>query len=94
MPGSTTRSRPACFQGLGFGAGVRFVGERDDPNSNANELDSNTLVDAALRYQRDHYRAQLNISNPTDEPYVARCGRFGCYYGDGFTVSARLSHLW
>ena len=82
------------LKGLGFGAGVRFVGERYDLNTNNNELDGNTLVDAAIRYERDHYRAQLNINNLTDEKYVASCGSFGCYYGDGFTIAARLSYLW
>ncbi|WP_159719029.1 TonB-dependent siderophore receptor [Geminicoccus flavidas] len=82
------------FEGLGFGGGVRYVGSRYDLNSNTTELDSNTLLDAAVHYDAGSYRASLNVNNLTDEKYVATCGNFGCFYGDGLTVTGRLTYAW
>ncbi len=82
------------LQGFGIGGGVRYVGSRYDLNSNANKIDGNTLLDAAVHYQLGNYRASVNVNNLTDEKYVASCGNFGCYYGDGLTVTGRLSYAW
>jgi len=80
--------------GLGFGGGVRYVGSRYDLDTNANKIDSNTLFDAAIHYERDHYKASLNINNIADTKYVSSCGSFGCYYGDGRTITAQVSYKW
>lgn len=82
------------MEGLGFGGGVRFVGERYALDDNALLLDSNTLFDAALHYEKGPFKLQLNVNNIADEKYVSSCGYFGCFYGDGRTVLAQLSYKW
>lgn len=75
------------------GGGIRYIGSRMDV-SNTREIDSFTLVDLGATYTRDNYEAQLNISNLTDEVYLATCGWFGCYYGEGRTVTAKVAYKW
>ncbi|WP_244935986.1 TonB-dependent siderophore receptor [Paracoccus siganidrum] len=75
------------------GGGIRYVGSRMDV-SNTHELDSFTLVDLGATYARDNFEARLNIANLTDEAYLATCGWFGCYYGEGRTVTATLAYKW
>ena len=83
------------LDGLGFGAGVRYIGSRYDLDTNDNLLPANTLFDAAVHYQwGDNYKASLNINNIADEKYVSSCGSFGCYYGDGRTIIGRLTYQW
>jgi iron complex outermembrane receptor protein len=55
------------LQGLGFGLGVVFVGERQGrlPNNDFT-LPSYTRVDARVSYQRDNYELGLNIKNLFD----------------------------
>ncbi|MBP0649672.1 TonB-dependent receptor, partial [Mycobacterium tuberculosis] len=86
--------KDGAFAGLGFGAGVRYVGARYAENANTTHLDANTLFDAALHYEKQNYKLSLNVRNLTDEAYVSTCGSFGCYWGDGRTVTAKLSYKW
>jgi len=55
------------LQGLGFGLGVVFVGERQGrlPNTDFN-LPSYTRLDARVSYRRDNYELGLNIKNLFD----------------------------
>jgi len=55
------------LQGLGFGLGVVFVGERQGrlPNNDFT-LPSYTRVDARVSYQRDNYELGLNVKNLFD----------------------------
>lgn len=80
--------------GLQAGGGIRHVGERFGDEANADELDSVTLVDLAARWERENVEATLNVSNLTDEAYVASCSAFGCFYGEGRTLSARVAYKW
>lgn len=82
------------LKGFGLGGGVRYVGERYDLDSNANLLPANTLVDAAIHYEKGPFKAQLNVSNIADVTYVASCGFFGCFYGDGRTVTGKVTYKW
>lgn len=89
------------FAGLGFGAGVRYVGSRFNP-ANTVEVPSVTLVDAALSYDFGALRPEfegmelsINAKNVFDEYYVSQCGNVpGCTLGDGRTVLATLSYQW
>ena len=83
-----------AWTGFGFGGGVRFVGDRYALDDNSIFLSSNTLFDAAIHYEKGPFKAQLNVNNIADETYVASCGFFGCYYGDGRTVVGTLSYKW
>ncbi|MFC3170087.1 TonB-dependent siderophore receptor [Paracoccus fontiphilus] len=79
--------------GIRTGGGIRHVGSRMDV-SNTIELESFTLVDLGATYARDNVEATLNVANLTDEVYLSTCGWFGCYYGEGRTVTAKVSYKW
>ncbi|HEY9736421.1 MAG TPA: TonB-dependent siderophore receptor, partial [Trichocoleus sp.] len=68
---TTYQLQEGDLQGLGFGLGLFFVGERegDLPNSNF-ELPSYLRADAALFYERDNWRAGLNIRNLFNARYL------------------------
>lgn len=82
------------LEGLGVGAGIRYVGQRYGNTANTFDLKAVTLVDAALSYERHGYKASLNIQNIANETYVASCGTFGCSYGDGRTFMGKLTYSW
>ncbi|QRG06228.1 TonB-dependent siderophore receptor [Xanthobacter dioxanivorans] len=88
----TFKSGP--WAGFGMGGGVRYVGSRYALDNNAVFLDANTLVDAAIHYEKGPFKAQLNVNNIANETYVSTCGFFGCYYGDGRTAVAQLTYRW
>lgn len=80
------------WTGLGFGGGTRYVGSRYDLNTNANKLDANLLFDAAAHYEIGAFKFQINVRNILDVNYVASCGSFGCYFGDGRTVTGKVTY--
>ncbi|MDC7787393.1 TonB-dependent siderophore receptor [Rhodoplanes sp. TEM] len=88
----TIRTGPLA--GFGFGGGIRYVGARWDLDSNANYLPSNILFDAAASYTTGPYKLSLNIANIADEAYVSGCGYFGCYWGNGRTITGRVAYTW
>lgn len=51
------------LQGLGFGAGLYYVGDRQAQLPNTIELPSFVRADAAIFYQRDNFRAGVNFKN-------------------------------
>ncbi|MEI4486739.1 TonB-dependent siderophore receptor [Frigidibacter sp. MR17.14] len=80
--------------GISLGGGLRHIGERKGDLANTYDLEAVTLVDLAARYRHGAYEASLNVSNLTDEVYVANCGSFGCFYGEGRTLTAKVSYKW
>lgn len=80
--------------GFRAGGGLRHIGDRFGDLDNVYELDSVTLLDLAGSYRRDNLEASVNLSNLTDEVYLANCGSFGCYYGEGRTISAKVVTKW
>lgn len=89
-----TFQEDTALEGLGVGAGVRFVGQRYGNSANTFNLDSVVLADFALSYQKNGYKASLNVQNLFDKDYVASCSSFGCYYGDGRTFMGKLTYSW
>lgn len=83
----------AWLDGLSVGGGVRYIGERFGNDANLIDLPSATLFDAAIRFERDDFKAALNVNNIADEDYVASCN-FGCFYGEGRTVLGSLTYKW
>lgn len=57
------------LQGLGFGAGLFYVGERAGDFFDTFDLPSYVRTDAAVFYERDNWRAALNIQNLFDVDY-------------------------
>jgi iron complex outermembrane receptor protein len=76
------------LKGLGFGVGLRYVGERQGDLENSFELPSYLRTDAAIYYKRNNFRAALNVSNLFDTEYfeAAQYGRAGIFPGAPLTL--------
>ncbi len=57
------------LQGLGLGAGLAFVGDREVRLPNTIELSSYVRADASIFYRQDNWRAALNFKNLFDISY-------------------------
>lgn len=57
------------LQGLGFGGGVRFIGDRPRDIDNTFKLPSYWQTDIAIFYQRNNWKAALSIENLFDVEY-------------------------
>ena len=83
------------LENLTLGGGVRFIGDRFGDDSNNFALDDVTLLDLQIAYKiTDDAHFSLNVTNVTDKNYLASCSAFGCRFGDGRTVQARLTYKW
>ncbi|WP_250121734.1 TonB-dependent siderophore receptor [Chroococcidiopsis sp. CCMEE 29] len=79
------------LQGLGFGFGLFYVGERAGDLDNTFDLPSYLRTDAAVYYRRDNFRAQLNFKNLFDIDYFETAnGRNRIFYGAPFEVLATV----
>ncbi|MEM9447503.1 MAG: TonB-dependent receptor [Cyanobacteria bacterium P01_E01_bin.6] len=84
------------LQGLEFGIGFSFVGERQGDIANSFEVDSFFLTRAAIAYQQNNWKAQLNFDNLFDVDFIeaASFGTSrvrGIFPGEPFTVRASFS---
>lgn len=81
--------------GLTVGGGLRHIGSRWGDDANTVKLDSVTLFDLGASYEWENgLTGRLNVSNLTDETYVAGVGSFATYLGDGRNVQASLTYKW
>jgi iron complex outermembrane receptor protein len=77
-------------EGYWVGAGVRYVSETFDGVDNFTTPDF-TLFDAAIGYEDEKWRAQVNGSNLEDKVYLSAClARGDCFYGTGRKITATL----
>ncbi|HEY9767140.1 MAG TPA: TonB-dependent receptor [Coleofasciculaceae cyanobacterium] len=81
------------LQGLGVGAGVFFVGDRQGDLDNTFTLPSYVRTDAALFYRQDNWQANLNFQNLFDVDYIRSSETFreAVRPGDPFTVIGSVS---
>lgn len=84
------------LQGLGFGIGFNYVGERQGDLENTFEVDSYFLTNAAVFYRRDNWRFALNLRNLFDVNYINSPASFGSrtsagFPGDPFTIVGSVS---
>ncbi|WP_104545161.1 TonB-dependent siderophore receptor [Chroococcidiopsis sp. TS-821] len=81
------------LQGLGFGLGLFFVGDRAGDFDNTYELPSYVRTDAAIFYRQDNWRAALNFQNLFDVNYIRNSEGFREANAPGapFTVIGSLS---
>ncbi|MDM9379093.1 TonB-dependent siderophore receptor [Chlorogloeopsis sp. ULAP01] len=90
---TTYRIQKGDLQGLGFGLGFYYVGERAADLANTLELPSYFRTDAAIFYEREQFRAALNFRNLFDVEYYT--SRFGSGTlvapGEPFTVQGTIS---
>ena len=90
-----TKALDGRLAGVTLGGGIRYIGDRYGDAANSFALDEVVLVDLLAEYEiTENMNLALNVSNIGDNAYVANCGSFGCYYGDGRTVQARLTYKW
>ncbi len=83
------------FEGVSLGAGVRYQGESWADAENTKKVPAATLVDAAIRYEKNDWTASLNVANLFDKEYVAGCqGLQTCGYGESRTFTLKLSKKW
>ena len=81
-----------ALSGLSVAAGVRHVGKSWANDANTLKVPAATLVDAAIRYEKDNWSVALNASNLFDKRYVASCQSEGsCGYGAGRTFMLKAS---
>ncbi|HEV7306067.1 TonB-dependent siderophore receptor [Ensifer sp.] len=89
-------------EGLGLGAGVRYIGESQGDAVNSYQVPDVVLFDASLSYDfgaiNPDYKGtklQVNAMNLFDKDYVASCAsRWACFYGTGRSVTASLKVSW
>ncbi|WP_159993203.1 TonB-dependent siderophore receptor [Roseomonas sp. 18066] len=88
------------LQGLGLGAGVRYLGSSYGDDANTFKVDAATLFDLALRYDLgqlgrnlEGMLASVNVNNVADTRYVNSCGGYTwCWYGYGRTVTGTIRY--
>ncbi|MGJ3253547.1 MAG: TonB-dependent siderophore receptor [Elainellaceae cyanobacterium] len=90
---TTYEIQTGSLQGLGFGLGFFYVGDRFGDDANTFELDSYLRTDLALFYRRDRLQLGLNFQNLFDvEFFESAVGRDGANPGAPFSVVGRISY--
>jgi iron complex outermembrane receptor protein len=77
------------FKGFGAGIGARYYSSQSGDTNHSFELPSYSLLDAALYYEQERYRVQVNFNNVLDKRYFV--GSYSDLYvlpGKPFNVSA------
>ena len=90
---TTYQIQQGSLQGLGLGAGVFLVGDRQGDLDNTFTLPSYVRTDAALFYRQDNWQANLNFQNLFDVDYIRSSETFreGLRPGDPFVVVGSVS---
>jgi len=89
---TTYEIQTGSLQGLGFGLGLFYVGDRFGDDANSFELDSYLRTDLALFYRRQRLRLGLNLQNLFDVDFFeSAVGRDGANPGKPFTVLGTVS---
>lgn len=92
---TTYEIQTGSLQGLGFGIGFNFAGDRKGGLPNSFEVPSYAILNAALSYRRDKWSVGLNFRNLTNVQYIEAVGTgtaSGNYPGEPFTVIGSLSY--
>ncbi|KEZ03251.1 hypothetical protein GQ57_24875 [Burkholderia sp. MSh2] len=83
------------LRGMGFGAGVQYMGSSYATSDNSLSVGSFTVADAAVHYDIPHWRFVLSANNLFDRTYVARCGNTTrCQYGQRRNVLLTARYSW
>ncbi|MEM7061879.1 MAG: TonB-dependent receptor [Cyanobacteria bacterium P01_B01_bin.77] len=91
---TTYNIQSGSLEGLGFGLGFNYVSERFGDTANSFTAEDYFLTNAAVSYQRDNWRAALNIRNLFDVDYIESAGRtrtLGIGPGEPFTLVGSFS---
>jgi iron complex outermembrane receptor protein len=82
------------LQGLGFGLGFYYVGEREGDIANCFTLPSYLRTDASIFYRQNNWRAQLNFQNLFNTDYFVGGDQFrpaGAAPGAPFSIVGSVS---
>lgn len=80
------------LEGLGFGLGLFYVGEREGDLANSFQLDNYLRTDAAIYYRRGGFKSAINIRNLFNIDYAdASYSRVGINRGDPLTIVGSIS---
>jgi len=89
---STYEIQDGLAEGLGFGLGLFYVGDRQGDLANTFEIPSYLRTDAAIFYDRENFRAALNFRNLFDVDYFESAVSINRVFpGAPFTVIGSLS---
>ncbi|AFY49091.1 TonB-dependent siderophore receptor [Nostoc sp. PCC 7524] len=90
---TTYELQRGSLQGLGFGLGLFYVGDRLGDADNTYTIPSYLRTDAAIYYQRNNWRAGINIQNLFNEKYFqgSNFGRVAIEPGAPLTVIGSFS---
>ncbi|WNZ22664.1 TonB-dependent siderophore receptor [Leptolyngbya sp. NK1-12] len=88
---TTYQIQSGILEGLGFGLGLFYVGERPGDVSNTQTLDSYFRTDAALYYRRDRFNAAINVSNLFDNDYALAGSGVFAVRNEPFTITGSVS---
>jgi len=83
---TTYEIQSGTLQGLGFGAGVFYVGDRETAIPNNFVIPSYVRADALLFYRRDNWQVNLNFKNLLDTEYFDAFQGRNLRRGDPFTL--------
>ena len=82
----------SALEGISIGGGLRYQGQSFANMTNTLKVPDAVVADAAIRYEKNGWRAALNVANLFDKDYVKSCqGEFTCGYGEQRTVTLKLS---
>ncbi|MET2529912.1 TonB-dependent siderophore receptor [Ralstonia pseudosolanacearum] len=90
------RIRSGVLQGVGIGAGVRYVSPTAGAPDNALRVPGYALFDAAIFYSAGrHWRLALNGTNLANREVISGCyDATRCIYANGRTVLATAKYAW
>jgi iron complex outermembrane recepter protein len=89
---ATYQIQGGSFKGLGFGAGLFFVGDRKGDLTNTFTLPNYVRTDAAIFYRRENWQAALNFKNIFDVYYFeSAVSRNNVFPGEPFTILGSIS---
>lgn len=90
---TTYEIQAGALEGLGLGLGLLYEGDREGDPANTFELPSYVRTDAAIFYERDNWRAAVNIQNLFDIDYFESSGntRLRVNPGEPLTVIGTLA---
>ncbi|MBW4653071.1 MAG: TonB-dependent siderophore receptor [Kaiparowitsia implicata GSE-PSE-MK54-09C] len=90
---STYEIQSGDLQGLGFGAGVFYIGDRAGDFEDTFDLPSYLRTDAAVFYRRNNWRAAINVQNLFDVRYFSsnNFGRVAIEPGEPLSIVGSLS---
>jgi len=91
---STYEIQQGSLQGLGFGLGTFYVGEREADPENSFAVPSYWRTDASIFYGRERWRAQINFQNLFNTEYfvgTSQIRRGGVFPGAPFSVVGSVS---